>query len=190
VTEHGVRSAGEHGGHPAPAGAEDGVADGVDAGVNAVQAARGRALGHRLPGEAERDELPGRDDPVLSRGEGRDRPLGRGWAEFDNLCLTYPAHRRHARERGRETRAADPANAPIPRSPGSLSRIHPRRYERLLSRYPFVANLLLALRAEDLGAAFATLFARAETAAKELLARSRVAALRYGRRVDRPGRGP
>jgi nitroreductase len=38
------------------------------------------------------------------------------------------------------------------------------------SVYPFVQNLLLALRAEDLGAAFATLLARAEPAVKELLA--------------------
>jgi nitroreductase len=38
------------------------------------------------------------------------------------------------------------------------------------SVYPFVQNLLLALRGEELGAAFATLLARAEPEAKELLA--------------------
>ena len=73
VAQHRAGPGGEHRGHAAPVDREQGVTDGIDA-VGGCDAAAppARAARLRLARQAERGELPRRDDPVLAARQARN----------------------------------------------------------------------------------------------------------------------
>ena len=106
VAQRGARPAGEHGGHPPAVGTERRVPDGVDAAMDDVQPPGRHTAIDRTGGEAERPELPARDDAVLARRERRDARVDGGFDELTSIIEIDSSTPLHAVEDADRIRGA------------------------------------------------------------------------------------
>ncbi len=75
MAQGGVAAAAEHRRHPAAPDRLAGIPDRIDATKDGVKPTQGQPIANRPIAEAEFEQLPTSDDPMLARSEGSDRPL-------------------------------------------------------------------------------------------------------------------